>query len=233
MKGRIRTSGADVYALTVVAIIILSGFFLEGLKITSYAEYDRMIDEYGAGLDEDEIEALEAYWVKNFSVVSPTIKEPLSEKLVAQGAEVHEMSCVECHDRPESAFVSFALVSITKPFALSLDGANVRVFMWYVHIIASLIGLALLPFTKLFHIVSTPVSLLVAELSKAKPEPASVATRQVVELDGCSHGGACHSSCPVRQRRQSRIEDIVRYSPALDYVETKSCDDLGSRDVAT
>lgn len=233
MKGRIRTSGADVYGLAVVAVIIISGFFLETLKITSYAEYDRMVDEYGAGLDEDEARSLEAYWVKHFSVVSPTMKEPLSEELVAQGAEVHEMSCVECHDRPESAFLSFALVTITKPLALRLDEADIRVIMWYVHILSCLIGLALLPFTKLFHILSTPISLVVAELSKSKQEPASVATRQVVELDGCSHGGACHTSCPVRRRRQARIERMIRYRPALEYLETKACEDLGSRQVTT
>ena len=55
------------------------------------------------------------------------------------------------------------------------------------------------------------------------------ATRQAIELDGCSHGGACHETCPVRVRRLDRIGAEAPYEPMLAYVDRKSAKDLGSR----
>ena len=55
------------------------------------------------------------------------------------------------------------------------------------------------------------------------------ADRQVIELDGCSHGGMCHEECPVRQRRMERIEQAVPFIPRIDFLDEKSAEDMGSR----
>jgi heterodisulfide reductase subunit C len=84
-----------------------------------------------------------------------------------------------------------------KPVASALDGADVPFFLTWVHYLASLFLLAYLPFCKMFHIVSTPLSLIVNSVMDAEGAPANVATRQMLELDACTHCGACTLRCSV------------------------------------
>ncbi|MBF0524593.1 MAG: 4Fe-4S dicluster domain-containing protein, partial [Deltaproteobacteria bacterium] len=69
---------------------------------------------------------------------------------------------------------------------------------WYIHVLACLIGLAYLPFSKFFHMIAGPISLLANGLmDKAKADPANVATRRIMELDACTHCGTCSVRCSV------------------------------------
>jgi len=70
---RLRTGGMDHYAIMIVAVIMLSGIALEGLKIASHSEFMRMVDEFAGIDDDDEIQALEAVWAKDYGTVSPSI----------------------------------------------------------------------------------------------------------------------------------------------------------------
>jgi ferredoxin len=101
-----------------------------------------------------------------------------------------------------------------------------------VHVLACFAGLGYLAFGKMFHVVSTPVSLVVAGVAGTSQAPAVAATRQALELDGCGHGGACHDACPVKIRRLDRIGAEAPYEPMLAYAGRKSAGDLGSRPVA-
>lgn len=233
MRDRVQTNGKDVYVLAVVALILFSGFLLEGLKITSHQEFMYMVEDYGDAEDIEATKALEAYWVDRFGVVSPTAKAPFSTELLSQGETVHEDSCMQCHSQPQSAFVSYGLSRLIKPFAVSLDKDGVRSFVWYVHILACFVGLALLPFTKFFHIISTPVSLIIAEVSANRQTPTGAVVRNVIERDGCSHGGLCHETCPVRRSRLERIQANPRYDAIYAYMDTRSGRDLGSREAQT
>jgi heterodisulfide reductase subunit C/nitrate reductase gamma subunit len=68
---------------------------------------------------------------------------------------------------------------------------------WYVHILTCFLGLAYLPFSKLFHILTTPASLLVNAVMDTHSDPANIATRQIMELDACTHCGTCSYRCSV------------------------------------
>lgn len=231
MRATIHTSGKDIYAIAIIFMIILSGFGLEALKITSHDEFMSMVDDYGDSEDLEATQALEAYWVENYGVVAPEANGPFSDELLALGEENHEMSCMECHSQPQSAFVSYALSRIVKPFALGLDSGGVTSLLWYIHILASFFGLAYLPFSKMFHVFSTPVSLIIAGMPKSEQEtPAVASIRQVVERDGCSHGGLCHENCPVRIERLDRIQNVEPFGNMFDFLETRSGKDLGSRE---
>ncbi len=232
MKGRIKTTGMDVYAIIILAIIICSGFLLEGLKITSHAEYEAMVEEYGEDYEAADAGALEAYWVDKYGVVSPTVKPPFSEETMIRGLELHENSCLDCHSRPQAAFISYPISRILKPAAVALDKSGFRTLVWYIHFLACFFGLACLAFSKFFHIISTPVSLMVAEVSGAEQVPSRAATRRMLELDGCSHGGICHEECPVRTSRLERIAASSPYEPMYDFLGRKSAADLGSREVS-
>ncbi|MFC1671144.1 hypothetical protein ACFL20_12205 [Spirochaetota bacterium] len=230
MKGRIRTGAGDIFIIFILLVIFITGFVLEGAKINSFAEYKRMEKKYSAARDTKESKALEAYWVKKYSIVSPKIKEPVAADLLALGEKVNNKSCLSCHTEPQSAFLSFGISKVLKSSSAKWDKAGVNTALLYIHAIACLFLLAYLPFSKMFHLISTPISLVVAEVAEKKQEEANIAIRQAIELDGCSHGGACHEDCPVRKKRDERINKTEQFSGAFNYVSSKSYKDLGSRE---
>jgi heterodisulfide reductase subunit C len=195
---RLSTHAMDHYAIAIVAIVMLSGVFLEGLKITSHSAFMQMQEDYAGLEDEAEIEALESYWVQNYGLVSPNVKGPFDEDVLDEGQELNAGSCVDCHSRPQAAFTGYAVSKIIHPIALELDQAGGVTFLWYIHFIACFIGLACLPFSKMFHIFATPISLMAgAIMDKEKSIPANIATRQALELDACMHCGTCSLRCSV------------------------------------
>lgn len=201
LKGpRLKTNSADRFAIFIVAAVILSGILLEGVKITSYSEFNRMAVDYGglsgkwAG-DKDQ-QALESYWVTNFGLVSPHVKGPVGQAILAKGREISEDNCADCHSSPKWAFTSYGVSRLISPFALSLNRAGGTNFLWYVHILLCFIGLAYLPFSKMFHVFASPVSLLAnAVIDRETAHPANVMTRQAMELDACTHCGTCSRTC--------------------------------------
>ena len=193
---RLRTGGRDHYAIIIVAFIILSGITLEGFKIASYSEFQRMVEDFARLDDEDEIQALETLWVKDYGTVSPNVEAPFDEELVESGREVHENSCLDCHASAKWAFSGFATAKLIKPVALWLDQKDGITVMWYFHIIACFIGLAYLPFSKMFHLIATPFSLITNRvMDPAKSLSANILTRQIMELDACTHCGSCNLNC--------------------------------------
>jgi len=194
----LRTNAKDSYAIIILAIIMVSGVLLGGVKITSYSSYQSMVEQYIFSGDEQELKSLEAFWVQEFGVVSPTVRGPLAVETLEAGKTLHEMSCAECHSRPQSAFLSYGVAKAITPVALGLDRAGLPAILWYIHFLACWVGLAYLPFSKMFHILASPLSLMAnAVMDKDKSQPANIATRQVMELDACTHCGTCTSRCSV------------------------------------
>ena len=193
---RLQTNAMDRYAIVIVAVIMITGFLLEGAKIVSHNEYQRMVEEYSDTDDPEELKALETFWVKEFGVVSPNQVDTSDEELIAQGRELHEMSCQSCHAAPAWAFIGFNLSQGMRPMARFLDDAQATDFLWVIHILACFMGLAYLPFSKMFHIFTTPFSLMAnAVMDKERSHPANILTRQMMELDACTHCGTCSLRC--------------------------------------
>jgi len=106
------------------------------------------------------------------------------------------MSCQSCHGAPGWAFISFNLSKGMRPMARFLDDAQAAYFLWVIHILACFLGLAYLPFSKMFHIITTPLSLMAnAVMDKKRSHPANILTRQMMELDACTHCGTCSLRC--------------------------------------
>jgi len=193
---RLKTGAMDHYAIIIVAVIMLSGILLEGLKITSTTEFMRMQEDYAGLEDEEEIRALESYWVKEYGLISPDLKAPFDEEVLAMGEEINEGNCIDCHSKPQYAFTGFAVSKILSPVAPFLDQAGGVTFLWYIHFIACFFGLAYLPFSKMLHIFVTPLSLMAgAVMDRTSSDPANIVTRQVMELDGCTQCGTCSLRC--------------------------------------
>jgi len=195
---RLTTTPMDLSAIILVATIMLSGILLEAVKIGSYSLYKQMVTEY-AGIEEGEedFKALTAFWVQHFGTVSPDLRAPFNTELLTAGGELHEMSCAGCHSQPQWAFVSYPVARALKGVALSLDQAGTHRLLWYIHFLASLMGLAYLPFSKFLHLITSPVSLLANSVMDAQSDPANIATRQALELDACMHCGQCTNHCSV------------------------------------
>jgi heterodisulfide reductase subunit C/nitrate reductase gamma subunit len=193
---RLRTGGMDHYAIMIVAVILLSGIALEGLKIASHSEFMRMVDEFAGIDDDDEIQALEAVWARDYGTVSPNLEAPFDEDLIETGLEVHESNCIDCHASAKWAFNGFVTAKLIKPMVLWLDEKDGVTLLWYIHFLACFIGLAYLPFSKMFHLIATPLSLITNRvMDPDKSLPANILTRQIMELDACTHCGSCSLNC--------------------------------------
>jgi len=193
---RLRTGGRDHYAIIILAVIMLSGIGLIGLKITSHGEFMLMVEDYAGLDDEAEIQALESVWVKEYGLVSPNVQGPFDEDLLAAGQEVNADNCLQCHVAAQWAFTGYILAKIIKPVAVALDQINGITIGWYIHIIACFTGLAYLPFSKMFHIICTPISLIANRVMDPRYSvPANTLTRQILELDACTHCGSCSLNC--------------------------------------
>jgi len=218
---RLKTSAMDHYAIIILAVIMFSGVLLEGAKITSYTEYRIMVEDYADLEDQDEIAALESYWVQNFGTVSPNVQAPFDEDVLSMGKDLHEASCMDCHSAPQWAFTGYATAKIIKPMALALDRAGTSTILWYIHFLACFIGMAYIPFSKMFHIFATPVSLLAnAVMEKDKSDPANIATRQVMELDACTHCGTCSLRCSAASAFDALGNEYILPSEKMTFLKT-------------
>lgn len=192
------TTKGDVYAIAIVAVIVVSGVCLEGAKTTSYSAYQEMVESYVGGESDLQLKALEAYWVEEFAVASPTTKGPFDAGQLARGQDLHRESCRECHAQARWGFLGYGMAKAMGPFALAADRANLRSILLVMHYLACFLGLALLPFSKMLHIFTSPLNLLVnAGMPKEQAGTANVATRQILELDACTHCGLCTEHCAV------------------------------------
>ena len=94
---RLRTYASDWAALIFIGGIILSGMLLEGTKMSSYSTFQRMVEDYGDVADDQEQQALEAFWVKENGLVVSHGKLAVTDELVEPGPgdqqqELHRMS---------------------------------------------------------------------------------------------------------------------------------------------
>ncbi len=191
-------SPQDYYAVIIVAVILVSGILLNGIKIASYNSYQDMVYSYMGMASDEELEALEAYWVKNFGVVSPNEFKDVDEKTLSMGKQLHDMSCASCHSSARSAPISYGTAKIVSPVSRLLDKLSAPSILWYIHYLAGLLMLAYLPFSKMFHILSAPASLMANAVMDEDSDKANIATRQALELDACTHCGTCTRTCSMR-----------------------------------
>jgi heterodisulfide reductase subunit C/nitrate reductase gamma subunit len=217
---RLRTGGRDHYAIIILAVIMLSGIGLEGLKMSSHSEFERMLNDYAGLDDEDEIKALESLWVQEYGLVSPNVTGPFDEDLLDAGREVHETNCLDCHASAKWAFIGYSTAKIITPVAVRLDQAGGITIFWYLHIIACFAGLAYLPFSKMFHIIAAPLGLIANQvMDPRRSAPANILTRQIMELDACTHCGSCSINCSAGMIYEGVGNEYILPSEKMVYLK--------------
>ena len=192
------TSFMDVYTIAIFALIMISGIALESVKITSVSLFREMSEEYAASEDEASLKSLEAYWVENYGVVSPGLAGPFSPEMLAAGKTVHAVNCAQCHSPAQWAFMDYGVSRLIVPVAGWFDGPSARSVLYYVHFLICLLGLAYLPFSKAFHLFTSPICILAnSVMDRVHSHPANLATKQIIELDACTHCGVCTRHCTM------------------------------------
>ncbi len=192
------TRYADRYAIILLAVIITTGFLVESAKMTSERVFNRMMKDYSPAGGPGDEEALRAFWSEEYGAVFSGMKAALPGVLVTRGRELNEQSCSACHSPTRTAFVSFSVARAMKPAAASMDAVKADLILYYIHVLACFIGLAYLPFSKMFHLVTDPLSILVNGMSdKKRAGGAAAMPRRALELDACTACGTCSRHCSV------------------------------------
>lgn len=191
------TRRADRLLLGLLAAIIASGAALEAAQIVSPNLFDQMVVDYMGSDDPDEIAPLKAYWAAYFDVAFTPLPEA-DPALLEAGAGLHGDYCAACHDRPASAVLAYPLARAIKPLAAFMARIDLATWLWYAHYMLSCLALALLPFTRLFHLLTTPISLVArASGPVATDTHVNRPTRRALGLDACTHCGVCSQHCSV------------------------------------
>ena len=90
---------------------------------------------------------------------------------------------------------------------------------WNIHVYACLFGLAYLPFSKMLHVLTTPVSLLANAVMDKQSSPANIKTRQMMELDACTRCGTCSNRCSVAVAFDRIGNEMILPSERMEFLK--------------
>ena len=196
-----RTAGrADRVALVLLAVVMISGFLVKAANIDSHRYFDTMVADFAGMSDDDgpELAALRGVWSRHFGVVFPDQAQVSGPDQAELGMETHQEYCLPCHAAPQWAFGSWSLSRALAPLAVQLSDLNAGLLLDRVHFLALFAILALLPFTKFLHLVTSPLMLMAAAVGRRQDmNPAARAFVRAFELDACTHCAACSVHCSV------------------------------------
>ena len=209
-------SWSDWAILVLLGIIIVSGFGLKAVKIVSQPRFNEMVAEYGGLEPGPRMTALEAFWQREYGVVFAGPPRPQDPQTLAQGRELHQSSCVDCHSRPSWALGSWTLSRLWAPAGSLLNRVRADHLLWQVHFLACFLALALLPFGKLLHIFTSPLSLMMDGLLGPSPpgdpppdQAGARAARRALALDACTHCAICSQHCSVEAASQVMANELA------------------------
>ncbi|KPA10097.1 nitrate reductase [Candidatus Magnetomorum sp. HK-1] len=211
----------DYAVLWLIGGIIITGFLLEAVQIISENQFNSMLTDYMISEDENEISALQAYWAKNYSVHFAQPVEISDIKALELGESVHIDSCASCHSLPHYAFISYNLSQVFLPIASVLNTLQIDSILLVIHYMLCFVGLAWLPFGKMFHMISTPLNYF-ANASTLEQSKNSIATanRNIIALDACTHCGACSEVCSVEPINRIIGNDYILPSEKIQAVRS-------------
>ncbi len=197
-SGRPARGRVDAVFAALLGVVLLSGFALEAQKIASPKAFYRMTDEFSLGNDPDELAPLRWVWKLDYGVAFADLQGEPDPGVLAEGRELNQDACVDCHARPQGAFVSYPLARALGPVTATLDASNADRSLLWLHVLACLLGIIVLPFTRFFHAVADPVSLVVRGAASAGPlSQAGRVSRRALAADACIRCGLCDARCSV------------------------------------
>jgi Fe-S oxidoreductase/nitrate reductase gamma subunit len=182
--------------LTFLLLIALTGFFAEGLRLAEGFHLEAELQAAGG----DTLEVVEGFGIER--------------KSLFVGPERHEAELQRIADQQE-VFPAAAWAPVGyglgKLFArLPLDTVKqLHQVNWWLHALLAFTFIAAIPFTKAFHLLSSPLNLffrppapvgqlpVVAESGVAKI--GDFTWRQLLQVDACTWCGKCQEVCPAHE----------------------------------
>lgn len=196
-RSRMRTTKSDWALLALIAGIMLSGYLLEGAKIASQYDFHRMVEDYADPDATEDVAALEALWVTKYGLAASKSGMKFTEEQMALGRELNESSCIYCHSKTQTAFVSYATSRVLTPFSRSKDSNALANFAYWLHVLLFFGALAWLPFGKLRHAVISPLSALADRYRSAEAGNTLRPVKRLLDMDACTRCGLCTENCSV------------------------------------
>ena len=195
---RAPTSSMDTVMLVLLAVIMISGFFLKGSKIGSEPRFLEMCQEFVGDREGEEVDALKQLWAKDFGVVFKDFEADDDPDLRDMAWAAHNDYCIECHAIPNEAFVSKTLAGLWGPgVQMGFNQARIDLMFWYIHWLACFGALAWMPFSKFVHLKLAPWSLMLNINGYEAESGPELANRRALQADACTHCGACSEHCSV------------------------------------
>lgn len=174
--------------------LVGSGFLLEAIRIMSEPRFDEMVSAYSNLDEENGLMALRGFWIQNYHLIVKDTTPRAGD--FETGKDLNQIFCMDCHDRPDSAFVSTPLAGIINGFGKPLARFRADNILYWLHYGMGLIILALLPFSRLFHIIAIPVA-----STRKRITPQSLGKERKAldffSLTACTNCGFCSQVCNV------------------------------------
>ena len=200
--------------MTLIAAVMATGFLLAGAKMISAPEFYRMADEYG-GVSGAELEALRAAWAADFGVVFTDRPVAADAASITAGREQHQQVCASCHVSPRSAVVSYPVSLVLTRGAGALADLDAVRWLLHLHVLLCFLALAYLPWSRFFHVIADPLSLLARGRAPAESIVGVRAVRRGLAFDACVRCGLCDERCSVRALAALFENDAVLPSAKL------------------
>jgi len=106
------------------------------------------------------------------------------------------------------------------PLAAGLGDERTVAFLNFLHLVACFGLLAWLPFSKMFHIISAPISLAINRvMGKESDDPINALNRQLIGLSACTHCGACTVECSSQMFYESFQNDFILPSEKVQFLK--------------
>ena len=194
-----------IVSILLILGLVGSGFLLESFRIMSEPRFNEMVEEYSDLDEENGLMDLRDFWVQEYHLV---VKDTtLKARGFEAGSDLNQEYCIDCHDRPDSAFVSTTLAGIARGLGNRLAQFRVDNFLYWLHYGIALVLLALLPFSRMFHLIAIPVASTRKRVTPQSLEQAG-GLLDFFSLTACTNCGFCSQVCNVYPNFQITGNDI-------------------------
>ncbi|MHB0955717.1 MAG: (Fe-S)-binding protein [Pirellulaceae bacterium] len=195
--GRSRISCWDAFPfLRLLALIAVTGFLIEGLRLAEGFQIDAQV---AASESDARQNTLDAMGLRERLRVGHERQEAQMNRIAAGGPVFPAAA---------AAPVGYALAKIFAPLSIDAN-RQLHQAVWWIHALLAFGLIVSIPFTKAFHLISSPANLLFRTPGAPGRLPvvaeAGVGTvrdltwRQLLQVEACTWCGKCQEVCPEHQ----------------------------------
>ncbi len=164
----------------------------------------------------------------------PYLKTFLEDKVLVtlllvslvSGYAVEGLRLLSSDVESRASFVGAGMASVMVPLVEGRDGSYL--YIWWFHALVSLTFFSYIPFSRAFHLLTTPLTMLINSLdhkdsfvsidTSGKP-PKNFTVKQLIEFSGCTRCGECLRVCETyKERDMDPIAPVVKLKEMRDHL---------------